>query len=400
MSKNIHENRLMRMLRLPAAPDRILLLAVVTLMLLGLIMLSSASISIGEKRFGGPLFFFWRQLAYVVLALVLAGVAMRVPLSRWYQASPMLLIVGIALLVLVLMPGLGRTYNGSTRWLYLGVINLQVSELVKVFFVLYLSGYLVRRGREVQQSISGFLKPLSVLALFTLLLLLEPDFGAVAVMTLTVIGMMFLAGVGFGQFLVLFLGAVVALAVMALSSPYRLERLTTFINPWSDPFNSGFQLTQALIAFGRGEWLGVGLGQSVQKLFYLPEAHTDFLYAVLAEELGMIGALSVMALFALVVWRAFVIAAQARVQGDAFGMYLAYGIGLLIGVQALINVGVNTGVLPTKGLTLPLMSYGGSSTIATAWALALLLRIDMESRKGSVRTDKVQTAVRIPRLSH
>jgi len=282
----------------------------------------------------------------------------------------------------VLVPGVGRNVNGATRWLPLGFVNLQVSELAKLAVVVYAAGYLVRRGEEVRSTIQGFVKPLGVMLLFALLLLLEPDFGAVVVIGATLMGMLFLAGVRLWLFGLLLVAAAGALALLAITSPYRMERLTTFMNPWADPFDSGFQLTQALIAFGRGEWLGVGLGGSVQKLFYLPEAHTDFLFAVLAEELGLLGAVGVIALFAYVVWRGFAIGQVAARAGRHFAAYLSYGIALWIGMQAFINLGVNMGVLPTKGLTLPLMSYGGSSMLVSCIAVALLLRVDRETRQG------------------
>jgi cell division protein FtsW len=296
--------------------------------------------------------------------------------------------VGISLLLLVLMPGIGREVNGSTRWMSLGIINLQVSELVKLFVVVYMAGYLVRQGDEVRTSMRGFLKPMALLAVISVLLLCEPDFGATAVIVTTALAMMFVAGVRLWQFMILMLVVLAALSVLAVTSPYRMQRLTAFLDPWADPFNSGFQLTQALIAFGRGEWLGVGLGGSVQKLFYLPEAHTDFVFAVLAEELGLLGAVSVIVMFAIVVWRAFVMARLAEQCGKFFEAYLAYGLGVWIGMQAYINIGVNMGVLPTKGLTLPLMSYGGSSIMVMCVAIALLLRIDHEVRylSGSKRS--------------
>ncbi|MGD8642349.1 MAG: putative lipid II flippase FtsW, partial [Gammaproteobacteria bacterium] len=268
-----------------------------------------------------------------------------------------------------------KEVNGSTRWLSLGVLNVQPSELIKLFVVVFLSSYLVRRGEEVRTTVKGFLKPMLILGIIGILLLLEPDFGSGVVIAFTTMGLMFLGGVRLWQFGVLMLLMATSLVMLAYSSPYRVERLTSFLNPWADPFDSGFQLTQALIAFGRGEWIGVGLGHSVQKLFYLPEAHTDFLFAVISEELGLVGGLLVIGLFAVVVYRAFHIGHAALCNDDRFAGYLAFGIGLLIGFQALINIGVNMGILPTKGLTLPLMSYGGSSMIATCVACAMLLRI-------------------------
>ncbi|MEJ2553139.1 MAG: putative lipid II flippase FtsW [Gammaproteobacteria bacterium] len=360
--------------------DGWLLGAAVALLALGLVMVASASVSLADRQFGQPFYYSLRQFLFVGVGLAAAAVVVRTRLMYWEKGGVVLLIVGAALLVMVLIPGVGRQVNGSTRWLPFGVFNLQASELVKLFVIVYLAGYLVRRGEEVRNSIKGFLKPLAILAVLSVLLLLEPDFGSTAVMFATALAMMFLAGVRLWEFFALLAVVVAALAGLAMSSPYRLERLTTFLNPWADPFNSGFQLTQALIAIGRGEWFGVGLGGSIQKLFYLPEAHTDFLFAVLAEELGLLGVVSVIVLFTLVVWRAFVIAYRSEQSGNRFAGYLAYGIGMWIGLQAFINMGVNMGALPTKGLTLPLMSYGGSSIIVMCIAVALVLRVDYETR--------------------
>jgi cell division protein FtsW len=283
--------------------------------------------------------------------------------------------------LMVFIPGLGREVNGSLRWIHLGPINLQVSEFVKLFMILYLAGYLVRHTEAVQASAAGFLRPLVLFLLLAVLLLLQPDYGAVAVIFMTALGMMWLGGARLLQFLLLLISVSGALMVLALVSPYRMERLTTFLNPWADPFDSGFQLTQALIAFGRGEWFGVGLGGSVQKLFYLPEAHTDFLFAVLAEELGLVTAVLVIGLFLLIVLRALAIGRHAEQRELPYQAFVAYGVGIWIGLQAFINLGVNMGILPTKGLTLPLMSYGGSSMVAMCVAVALLLRVDFEIRR-------------------
>ncbi len=359
--------------------DRVLWFAAAVLFILGLVMVASSSLDIAERSYGQPFHFVLRQLAYAGVALLLGYVILRLPLQFLERLSAPLLLAGMGLLVLVLIPGIGREVNGSARWLPLGLFNLQPSELMKLFMVLYLAGYLVRRSEEVRSAVSGFAKPMVVLALVCLLLLAEPDFGAAAVLMATAMGMMFLGGVRLWQFALLILGVGLAAAALAVSSPYRLERITAFLDPWADPFASGFQLTQALIAFGRGEWLGVGLGNSIQKLFYLPEAHTDFLFAVLAEELGLVAALLVIALFSVIVWRAFLIARRAERAGAAFAAYVAYGCGMWIGVQAFINIGVNMGVLPTKGLTLPLMSYGGSSLIVSCMVIALLQRVALET---------------------
>ena len=278
------------------------------------------------------------------------------------------------------MPGIGRHVNGSVRWIGFGPIGIQVSELAKLVAIIYMADYLTRRNIEVQTQISGFLKPMILLGLMSLLLLKEPDFGASTVIMATALGMMFLAGARFWQFLMLLGSVAAALAALAFSSPYRLERLTAFLNPWSNEYASGYQLTQSLIAFGRGGWFGVGLGDSVQKLYYLPEAHTDFLFAVFAEELGLIGVLVVICLFGIMIWRGFVIAKRAHLQKNLFGAFLGYGLSLWMAMQAMINMGVNSGVLPTKGLTLPLMSYGGSSMVVMLIVIGLLFRIDYETK--------------------
>jgi cell division protein FtsW len=366
---------------LPAWPmDYWLVGAAIGLTILGLIMVGSASVSIAERQLGQPFYYLWRQLLFTGVGLLAALVVVRIPMRFWEAMGPALMIVGVLLLLLVFVPGLGRTVNGSTRWLAVGGVNLQASEFVKLFSVMYLAGYLVRHCEDVRQTFGGFIRPLLLLIVLVGLLLLEPDFGAAAVLLATAVTMMWLAGARVGQFLLLVLVVVAALAVIAMASPYRLERLTTFLNPWADPYDSGFQLTQALIAFGRGEWFGVGLGGSVQKLFYLPEAHTDFLFAVMAEELGLVGVVSVILLFTLFVFRALRIGRLAELRERPFTAHLSYGLGVWIGLQAFINIGVNMGVLPTKGLTLPFMSYGGSSIVVMCIAVALLVRADYETR--------------------
>ena len=361
--------------------DSQLVVAVLALMGLGLVMVASASISIASRELGDPLYYFWRQSAYLVISLILMLAATRIPLQVWRVASPALLAIGALMLMLVFVPGLGREVNGSMRWLKIGPVNLQPSEPMKLFMVLYLAGYLVRRGELVRSTMGGFIRPMSMLAVIGVLLLFEPDYGATVVLFATALGMLFLGGVPFWSFVGWAACVGVSMSVVVMTAPYRVERMLTFLNPWADPFGSGFQLTQALIAIGSGEWLGVGLGSSVQKLFYLPEAHTDFLFAVLAEELGMLGVLVVILLFTFVVWRAIAIGARAEAAGHGYGAHLAYGIGLLIGLQAFVNIGVNMGILPTKGLTLPLMSYGGSSLVINGFAVGLVMRVDHELRR-------------------
>lgn len=360
--------------------DLPLLLAVLGLIAFGLIMVSSASIAIADRELGQPFYYLIRQGLYVALGVGIAAVIVLIPLYVWERFSALLLLAGMLLLTVLLIPGVSQSVNGSTRWLSLGVINLQPSEFMKLFVIVYLAGYLVRRGEEVRTRVWGFLKPMLVLMVIALLLLMEPDLGAAAVIFATALGMMFVGGVRLWQFAVLIMLVLSAVAVLTITSPYRLERVTAFLNPWADPFNSGFQLTQSLIAFGRGEWFGLGLGGSIQKLFYLPEAHTDFVFAILAEETGLFGSITVVLLFSFIAWRAFKIANKAQYIGLQFAAYVAFGITLWLTMQAFINIGVNMGVLPTKGLTLPLMSYGGSSMLASCMAIALLLRVDIETR--------------------
>ena len=360
--------------------DYWLVFTVLALTLLGLVMVSSASITFADREIGRPFYYAIRQTIYIGCGVVAGMLLFKLRLLDLERMGVALLLSAFAMLLLVLVPGVGVEVNGASRWINAGLFRMQVSEPAKLFFIIYLASYLARHGDEVRTQISGFLKPLGLLVIAALLLLLEPDFGATVVLAAIVMGMIFMAGVKLLQFGgMLGLGALL-MAGMAVSSPYRMQRLTTFVDPWADPFDSGFQLTQSLIAIGRGEWFGVGLGASIQKLFYLPEAHTDFVFAVLAEELGLLGVCTVIALYAVLVWRAFVIAAQAVKAENFFASYLAYGIGIWFGLQSFINIGVNMGLLPTKGLTLPLMSYGGSSMVVMCAAVALLLRIDYETR--------------------
>jgi len=360
--------------------DYWLLFVIFMLLGVGIVMVGSSSFEIADRKLDQPFYYLIRQMIYVMIGVLAAAALLRVPLEFWEKMGGYFLMAGVLSLILVLVPGVGREINGSMRWLSLGIVNVQPSEFAKLFVIVYMAGYLVRHGNSMQTALGGFVRPMAVLALVCVLLLAEPDFGAAAVILATAMAMMFLGGVRFSQFLVLMLLMTLAMTALAVSSPYRMERITGFMDPWADPFNSGFQLTQALIAFGRGEWFGVGLGSSVQKLFYLPEAHTDFLFAVLSEELGFVGGLVIIALFCFVVIRAFMVGRMAEKVGMRFASYLAYGIGTWIGIQTFINIGVNMGVLPTKGLTLPFMSYGGSSVLVMCIAIALLLRVDYERR--------------------
>ncbi|MGE5625181.1 MAG: putative lipid II flippase FtsW [Bacillota bacterium] len=352
------------------------------ILVLGLVMVASASITLADKTTGSPFYYLIRQLAFLAVGGG-AGVLMYLlPLSWWQRSGYLLLMLAFMLLVVVLVPGIGRRINGSIRWVVLGSFHLQVSEVARLLIFVYLAGYIVRRGDELASGIKGFLKPMLLIGFAGILLLLEPDFGATLVLSATAMAMLFLGGARLRDFaLCVGLGGL-AFGALVLASPYRLARLTGFLNPWQDPFSSGFQLTQSLIAIGQGQWFGVGLGESVQKLFYLPEAHTDFLFAVMAEELGLVGSLFIIGLYLLLTWRAILLARRAAKREQFFGAYLAYGIGIWIGLQAFINMGVNMGVLPTKGLTLPLMSYGGSSLIVSCAAIGLLMRVDRETRES------------------
>src|SRR3990167_1383093 len=360
--------------------DKWLMGAVLGLLIIGLMMVASSSVMISSKYFGTPFHFLIRQMVYLAAGLVIAFIVMRIDSAQWEKWSGVLLLITFIMLSLVLIPGVGRLVNGSRRWLPIGPIGIQVSELAKLILIFYLAGYLVRQKNKVTEQVAGFLKPLLVLIVISGLLLMEPDFGATVVIAGTMMGVLFLAGVKLRYYIALSGLVIASLMMLAVSSPYRVARLTAFLDPWSDQYKTGYQLTQSLIAFGRGGWLGVGLGDSVQKLFYLPEAYTDFLFAVLAEELGLIGVLFVLALYSILIFRGLTIGYVAHCQERFFASYTAYGLTFCLGFQAIINMGVNVGLLPTKGLTLPLLSYGGASMIVSCVILALLLRIDHENR--------------------
>lgn len=364
------------------APDRVLWMTAALILGLGLVMVASASITLADKTTGNPFYFFERQLTYAVVGVVVAAVVYNVPLHWWLRGNFLLLMVALAMLAVVLVPGIGRHVNGSIRWVEFGPFRLQVSEPARLLILIYIAGYAVRRQAELAERLSGSLKPMLVVGLAAMLLLMEPDFGAAMVLIATAMAMLFFGGARLRDFTGLALLGMLGFVVLAVATPYRLERLTGFLHPWSHPFASGFQLTNSLIAIGRGGFFGVGLGESVQKLFYLPEAHTDFLFAVLAEELGLLGCLVVITLYSILTWRAVSIARCAARTGQLFGAQIAFGLGLWIGLQAFINMGVNMGALPTKGLTLPLMSYGGSSLMVICAAIGLILRVDLEVRSG------------------
>lgn len=362
--------------------DMPLLVGALCLLGLGVVMVTSSSMEVAAGQLGNPLYYMIRQVLYLVIGLASLLVVLSIPVALWEQFRFPLLFLGFALLVAVLIPGIGREVNGSWRWIAIGPFNIQPSELAKLFAVVFLAGYLVQRQKEVKEEWFGFIKPFMVLGPMAWLLIIEPDFGATVVLMGAATGMLFLGGVGLFRFTLLF-GSLGGLGALLIAfEPYRLQRLTGFLNPWNDPFGSGYQLTQALIAFGRGEWLGTGLGNSVQKQFYLPEAHTDFVFAVLAEELGLVGAMSAFALLIFVAIRSLYVGLWAERAGRLFSAYLAYGIAIMWCGQILINVGVNVGLLPTKGLTLPFLSYGGSSLVVCCISLGLLLRIDWERRQA------------------
>jgi cell division protein FtsW len=362
-------------------PTLILALSIV---LLGLVMVTSASITIAGRD-GDPFAFLERQLMLVLAGTALAALTFSIPSQRLEQLALPLLLIAAAMLVFVLLPGLGHVVNGSRRWLRFAGMNFQVSEAARVLTLIYIASYAVRFEAALRSGLSGLARPLALLGFVALLLLLEPDFGAASVLFITGFGVLFLAGARLRYVLAMLIAAGGSMVLLVVFSSYRMRRMTAFLDPWADPFNSGFQLTQSLIAIGRGEWFGVGLGASVQKLFYLPEAHTDFLFAVLAEELGLFGVALTLGLFLALTWRAFVIARRAYEAGLKFPCYLACGFGLWLGVQACINIGVNMGVLPTKGLTLPLMSYGRSSLIVTLAWLGIVLRVHHETVRSARR---------------
>ena len=372
--------------------DTTLLMVVLALLTVGYVMVTSASLHLGETTQADVLFYPKRQLINLLIALAASLVAMSIPLRIWQRFHRFLFVFGMMALVLVLIPGLSVEVKGANRWLQLAGMRFQVSEIFKLTAVIYMAGYIARKNTEINSSVLRLIKengwhsigkilmsPCGLFLFACLLLLKEPDFGSAVITILIVMSMFFLAGARIGIFLFLTLLVVASACLLVYTEPYRWERVIGFIDPWKDPQDKGFQLVQALMAFGQGGVLGVGLGGSVQKLFYLPEAHTDFLFSVIAEELGLIGVIVVIALFTLVVWRSFLIGQRAENLDRPFAAYLAFGIGIWFGLQAFINMGVNMGMLPTKGLTLPLMSYGGSSLMVMCVAIAILLRIHSET---------------------
>lgn len=365
--------------------DLQILLPVLGLLTIGLVMVASASFSFAEHKFGDEFFFVKRHLVYLLLSAVSLLIGYMVPTSFWKRYSLLWILLSFILLVVVLI--VGREINGSRRWISIAGFTLQVSELVKVAMVVFLANYLEQHREALQQNWKEIGRPLGVLVLFAFLLILEPDFGSVVVLTGTVMAMLFLGGARLWQYLVIAVIGGVLLWWMAESAPYRMDRLTAFLDPWADQFNTGYQLTQSLIAFGRGEWFGVGLGQSVQKMLYLPEAHTDFVFAIFAEEFGFVGVLCLLALYIALVTRILGLGKKAISRQQWYSAFALIGFALLVSGQTFINLGVNSGLLPTKGLTLPFVSYGGSSLLVSCAMIGMILRIsqDIQSEPAQVK---------------
>lgn len=370
--------------------DPMLITVTISLLLTGFIMVVSSSLHLGVKaaEHGTFLYYPIRQLIHIGLGLFLGACVALTPLKVWEKAGQGLFLAGLLLLVMVVIPGLGVNVNGSTRWLSLGGLRIQVSEVVKFFAVIYMAGYVMRHKQSIRDSAFGLIKPLILFLLASLLLLLEPDFGSAVVLMIIAMGSMFLAGARLSQFIALLSVLAVSGGLLVRFETYRMKRIISFLDPWADAKDTGYQLVHALISFGRGEIFGVGLGSGIQKLHYLPEAHTDFLFSVIAEELGFVGVLFVICLFTLLVWRTFQIGVAAEQAGEHFAAFIAYGLGIWFGFQSFVNMGVNMGILPTKGLTLPLMSYGGGSMMIMCCAIALLFRVHSEVVEHNASTPK------------
>jgi len=377
----------------PIASMNSLWLITLALMGIGLVMMTSASLDLGSSLANDPLYFFKRQLFFIGIGLVIMLIVLTISTKVWYRFSHIMLIVAAVLLVAVLIPGLGTVVNGSARWIDLGFYRLQPSEMTKLFLIFYIAAYLSRRRDEVHNNWAGFLKPMGILGLLVVLLYLEPDHGAIVILMATTFTMLFLAGARLHRFVLIMMVSFASVASLAIMKPHVISRLTSFLNPWAEEYvyGEGYQLTQALIAFGRGEWLGVGLGNSLQKLYFLPEAHTDFILSIVAEETGLIGVVLVLMLFVLLIARGMKIARAAEQQGAYFVAYVAYGIAMVFATQTFINFGVNTGLLPTKGLTLPFLSYGGNSLLISCLMMGVLMRADYELQTGQLlNQDSVQ----------
>jgi cell division protein FtsW len=356
------------------------LIVVSCLLGLGLVMVASSSMAIAYANFQSPFYYVLRQALFLVLGVGGALVISRIPLSFWAKMSRPLVLLAMVSLLMLFIPGIGREVNGSLRWIRLGPIGIQVSEFAKLCLIIYFAAYCAQHEETLRTRAWAFLKPMIPALMICGLILLQPDFGAVVVILACCLGLVFLAGAPLLPFSLVLSVGVAGMAALAISAPYRFQRLTAFLNPWADQYDSGYQLTQALIAFGRGDWFGMGLGSGVQKLLYLPEAHTDFIYAVIAEELGLVGALVVLLLYGFLAYLGFKAGQQSSQEGKSFNAYLAYGLSLWLGMQAFIAMGVNMGLLPTKGLTLPLISSGGSSLMICLAAIGLLVRVHLELR--------------------
>ncbi len=376
----------MRAIPLPFSPlllqgkglDRGLTLALLALVSIGLVMVASSSIDFASARYHDPWFMLKKQLVFLLIGLTSGCFVALIPMQIWQKYSAVFLLVAVGLLIVVLIPGIGKVVNGSRRWLPMGFASIQASEVVKLCMILFFASFLTRRSQAVRGQWAAFFVMVFVIGLIVVLLLLEPDFGSAVVMCFTLGTMMFVAGVPILRFILLALVGAFSFSAMAVLSPYRWERLIAFMDPWARQFDSGYQLVQSLIAFGRGEWLGLGLGNSIQKLFFLPEAHTDFIFSIIAEEFGLVGALGVILLFAYFITKIFLVAKQAYEKEQLFSAYLCFGIGIMLAIQAFINMGVASGLLPTKGLTLPFISYGGSSLLVSSALIALVFRANWE----------------------
>jgi cell division protein FtsW len=358
-----------------------LLYSMLMLIGVGFIMVMSASMPTAERLFDNSHHIAIRHGIFLAVAFVLFWIAVCVPMDWWKRSNAYLLILGMVLLIAVLI--IGREVNGAKRWIPIGPIGFQVAEAAKLYFFSYIAGYLVRKREEVQENIKGFAKPIAVFAVYALLILLQPDLGTVVVMFVTTVGLLFLAGAKLWQFFVLILTGIGLVVLLIIVEPYRMARVVGFLDPWDDPFGKGYQLVQSLMAYSQGGWFGQGLGNSVQKLQYLPEAHNDFIFAVIGEELGLVGVVSILMVLATLVFRALLIGQQALKCGKEYEGYFAFAIGIWFAFQTMVNVGASAGILPTKGLTLPFISYGGSSLMIMTIATGILLRVDFETKMAT-----------------
>ncbi|WP_105167310.1 cell division protein FtsW [Pseudoalteromonas sp. T1lg23B] len=358
-----------------------LLYAMLCLLGVGFVMVTSASMPVAERLFNNPYHITIRHAAFLCMGFVLFWVSTSAPMTWWKRCNPYLLLFGLGLLVLVLL--IGREVNGSKRWIPVGPVGIQAAELAKLFFFSYIAGYLVRKREEVQENLKGFAKPIAVFSVYAFLILMQPDLGTVVVMFVTTVGLLFLAGAKLWQFFALILTGILLVVLLIIFEPYRMARVVGFLEPWDDPFGKGYQLVQSLMAYGQGGWFGQGLGNSVQKLQYLPEAHNDFIFAVIAEELGFVGVVSIILLLGTLVFRALLIGQKALKAGKEYEGYFALAIGIWFAFQTMVNIGASAGILPTKGLTLPFVSYGGSSLLVMIVAAGVLQRVDFETKMAS-----------------